>query len=184
MTKIYLVRHGQDTDNAAGILNGWRDTELTDLGRSQAKKTALSLVGKGIEKIYSSPLRRAHETAEIIASAIGIDDIVSDDRLKERNLGILTGKPLTDILKYPGEILPTDQVNYILHIEDGEDFPNLLQRAKDVLEDIQKENTDKTVLIVAHGDIGKMIRAAFSGWPFEQGLKTLYFDNAEVIELI
>lgn len=184
MNKIFLVRHGQDTDNAAGILNGRRDTELTGLGRQQAKQVAEKLRDNGIQIIYASPLRRAYETARIIAEKLGIDEVIVDEHLIEREFGILTGKLLVDIPKYTDKILPADRVNYFLEVEGAEDFPTLLKRGKKILQEIKQRHPDnKNILIVTHGDIGKMIRAAYHGWSWDEGLKTPHFANTGVLEL-
>lgn len=181
--KIFLVRHGQDTDNATGILNGRRDTELTELGREQAKKVAEKLKDNNVQIIYASPLKRAYETARIIATELGIDEVIADEHLIERDFGVLTGKPVADIPKYTNKVLPTDRVNYFLEVEGAEDFPTLLKRGKKILEEIKQRHPDKNVMIVTHGDIGKMIRAAYHGLTWEDGLKTVYFENTEVLEL-
>jgi len=72
MENIYLIRHGQDIDNSEGILNGHRDTPLTDLGISQAESLAKYLVEQKMvfAKIFASPLKRARKTAEIIALSL------------------------------------------------------------------------------------------------------------------
>lgn len=70
-----------------------------------------------------------------------------------------------------------------MKVEGAEDFPTLLKRGKKILEEIKQRHPDKNVLIVTHGDIGKMIRAAYHGWTWEEGLKTPYFDNTGVMEL-
>ena len=76
MTRIYLVQHG-DKERAPG------DPRLTELGRRQAQVTARWLQGMGLHEVYSSPLRRARETAEAIARAAGLTVRV-DSRLRER----------------------------------------------------------------------------------------------------
>lgn len=183
MSKIFLVRHGQDTDNASGILNGRRDTELTELGREQARQVAKKLRDNNIQIIYASPLRRAYETARIIAEVLGIDEIVADAHLIERDFGILTGKPVVDISKYTDKIMSTDRVNYFLEVDGAEDFPTLLERGRKILQEIRERHPNRNVLIVTHGDIGKMIRSAYHGWTWEEGLKTPHFDNTGVLEL-
>lgn len=183
MSKIFLVRHGQDTDNATGILNGRRDTELTELGRKQAMQVAEKLRDNDVQIIYASPLKRAYETARIIAERLGIDEVVADEHLIEREFGILTGKPVTDIPKYTDKILSTDRVNYFLEVEGAEGFPTLLERGRKILQEIRERHLNKNILIVTHGDIGKMIRAAYHGWAWEEGLKTPYFENTGVLEL-
>ncbi|MDD5251855.1 MAG: histidine phosphatase family protein [Patescibacteria group bacterium] len=183
MFRVLLVRHGQDTDNAAGVLNGRRDTELTELGREQAHQVAAKLKGEGIEIIYSSPLKRAYETAQIIARELGVDEVIADEHLVERDFGVLTGKSGADIPKYAAKRLQTDRVNYFLEAEGAEDFPTCLERGRTIIKEIRERHPNRTILIVTHGDIGKMIRAAYHGWDWERGLKTPYFDNTGVLEL-
>lgn len=183
MSKIYLVRHGQDKDNEAKILNGRRDMELTDLGRAQAKQVAEKLRDKNIQIVYASPLKRAYETARIIAEELGIDEIVADEHLMEREFGILTGRPLEDIPKLATEVMHVDGVNYFLEVEGAENFPSLLRRGTKILAEIRSRHPGQDILIVTHGDTGKMIRAAFHGWSWEEGLKTPYFANTGVLEL-
>ena len=77
MTLFYLIRHG-DIPFAPG------DPELSPLGREQAAAVGVFLEGKRVARIYASPLRRAHETAEIIAEALGLQQVVVDPRLRER----------------------------------------------------------------------------------------------------
>lgn len=73
MLKIYLARHGQDRDNASGILNGHRDEPLTELGLEQAQTLVKEIVTAGLnfDAVYSSPLKRAYVTAETIVDALG-----------------------------------------------------------------------------------------------------------------
>jgi broad specificity phosphatase PhoE len=183
MADIYLVRHGQNEDNLEGILNGHRDRPLTELGREQALTVAAKLKDNGIQVIYASPLKRAYETATIIAKELGLAVQVDQD-LIERDFGVMTGKPVASILDLPLEhVLRTEVVNYFLKAEGSEDFPKLLERAGRVLERVQRLHRSEHVLLVAHGDIGKMIRAAYHGWDWMKGLKTPYFDNTAVLEL-
>lgn len=183
MSNIFLVRHGQDTDSAKNILNGRRNTKLTVLGKEQAKTVANKLKDDNIQVIYSSPLKRTLQTARIIAKELNIEEVIIEKGLIEREFGILTGKPLTDIPKYANKILKTEKVNYFLEVEGSEDFPVLYKRAKRVLSKLQKNQGNKNILIVTHGDIGKMIRAVYHNWFWKNALKTPYFDNAGVLKL-
>jgi broad specificity phosphatase PhoE len=184
--RILIVRHGQNEDNANGILNGHRDLPLTELGKDQGYRVGRKLQRERIARIYSSRLSRALETAHIIASQVNVPfgRIIILPKLIERDFGVLTGKPVADILNLPSDkVLQTDGVNYFLEAEDAEDFPTLYQRAGEVLADIQSRHTYGTTLLVCHGDIGKMIRANYHGWDWMTGLKTPYFDNTGVLEL-
>lgn len=87
MTNIYIVRHGQNEDNANKILNGHRDMPLTEIGINQAKELA-EMIKKSeikIDKIYSSPLKRAYQTGEAIADALHLDAPEKLDLLIERD---------------------------------------------------------------------------------------------------
>lgn len=184
MSTIFIVRHGQDEDNANGVLNGRRDTPLTELGRNQAKTVAAKLNDHHIDVIYCSPLKRARQTAEIIARELGIQTVVPHQDLIEREFGIMTGKLVSDIPKICKRIFAGDRVNYFLEEEGAEDFPTLIARGQTVLQDIQSKHSNANVVIVTHGDIGKMIRAVYHGWTWEEALRTPYFDNTGVLELL
>ena len=87
MTTIYLVRHGQNHDNAQGILNGHRDQPLTELGREEAHAAWQKIVWLNlpITKIYSSPLARAYDTAQTISDYLDIWTVQVHQDLIERN---------------------------------------------------------------------------------------------------
>ncbi len=88
---IYVVRHGETTDNAEGVFRR-SSTKLTDKGRDEAKDLANDLQGKGITKIYSSDLPRAIETSQIIQKGIGKNKII--DNSLEINNNEEYGKPI------------------------------------------------------------------------------------------
>ncbi len=180
MLKIYLARHGQDKDNASGILNGRRDEPLSEKGIEQAKEVATKTKGSGIhfDHIYSSPLQRAYKTAEIIADTLGIakPEVLPD--LIERDFGIMTGKPQSTIRDVCApDIMQTDTICYFLSPEGAETFPQLIERAKKVLNEIKAKHEDGNILLVTHGDFGKMIYTAY------YILKMFHFGNSELLEL-
>lgn len=183
--KILIARHGQDQDNFNNILNGHRNMPLTALGKEQAKVAANKLLDDniGVDVILSSPLKRAFGTAEIISKTINGPKPIIEPLLIERDFGILTGRPLSEIPKYAGKTLQTDVVNYFLEAENSETFPELYRRANLVLKKVSTEYPNKTVLLVTHGDTGKMVRAAFHKWTWKKGLMTKYFDNSEILFL-
>ena len=79
--KLLLIRHGQDEDNAKGILNGRRNTALTKFGIRQASAAAQELKKYDIDIIYASPLARAYQTAQIISNIIAVDTVIVDQHL-------------------------------------------------------------------------------------------------------
>ena len=245
--KIYVARHGQDTDNANGIINGRRDEQLTELGKQQAKDVARKMSEAGfrlfspssssimtpsssssssytmLSAIYSSPLRRARETAEIFAGALSSDccdgDNASDedrqgppptgdgtsieveilDDLVERDFGIMTGQPTSSILEMCDlddvRVLATDAINYFLDPPNAETFPDLIDRAHRLLFHIQtiitkgssssssSSSSPSSILLVTHGDFGKMLYAAYYNLRWEEVLRQFHFGNSEVLLL-
>ena len=89
---FYYLRHGETESNAAGTIAGSLDVELTALGREQARLAAKALAGAPITAIYASPLRRARETAQPIAEALGLPVTILEE-IAERNWGDLEGMP-------------------------------------------------------------------------------------------
>jgi len=98
MTKIYLIRHGETKFNVEHIISGQIETDLTELGRNQAFEGALKLKNEGIsfDVILCSPLKRARDTAQIIASVINAP-IVFDKDLQEYNNGDYEGVKVDDL---------------------------------------------------------------------------------------
>jgi len=183
---IYLARHGQDEDNAAGLLNGRRDTNLTAVGLAQANLLAQTIKELGIEinQIYSSPLKRAYQTAKIVADTLGLSQPEKLELLIERDFGIMTGKSGRDIesLCAP-DIIKSDTINYFLSPTGAETFPQLLVRGQEVLNWLQENSSTKNVLLVTHGDIGKMIYAAFYHLDWPEVLTKFHFGNSELLLL-
>jgi broad specificity phosphatase PhoE len=186
MLKIYLVRHGQDEDNAEGLLNGRRNRPLTKLGVEQATTLAAKIKNAGLSfgAIYSSPLDRVYGTAEIISRALSMPspEILPD--LIERDFGIMTGKLVKDIEKICApDIFKADPVVYFLSPEGAETFPALLERGKKVVAWVRDHHSDGNILLVTHGDIGKMIYAAYYHLDWQRVLALFHFGNSELILL-
>ena len=86
-----LIRHGETRWNAAGRIQGWAPVPLSDRGREQAAQVGSALVAdEDVDRIVSSDLRRTHETATVIAEAVGAD-VETDSRLRERDFGVFQG---------------------------------------------------------------------------------------------
>ncbi|TAK96806.1 histidine phosphatase family protein [Patescibacteria group bacterium] len=186
MTKIYLARHGQDEDNSMGILNGHRDMPLTDIGLDQANQLSQKIKSLDIkfDKVYSSPLQRAYQTAKTITDCLDLDDPEKIDLIIERDFGVMSGKPVEEIASLCSpDIIKTDIVTYFLSPEGAETFPQLIDRAKKVLQFIQDKHAGQSVLLVSHGDIGKMIYAAYYNLTWQQVLTMFHFGNSELLLL-
>ena len=95
--EVLLVRHGETDENAAARFQGRLDTRLNERGREQSHALAESLRDEGVVALYSSPLQRALETAEIVGDALGLRPVL-DERLVEADAGDWSGRAIDDIL--------------------------------------------------------------------------------------
>ena len=151
MKHLYFIRHGQSQANLDKII-ATPDSPLTALGVSQAKETANRLLSFSIDKIFSSPMARAKQTAEVIADSMGFDKskIVTINELRERGFGELEGKP------------KDYESRWYFDTSDGfgiETHQELYGRMKNALKRIKELNTDSSnVLIVGHSVSGDMLR--------------------------
>lgn len=186
MLKIYMTRHGQDQDNSEGILNGHRDKSLTEKGIEQAHEIADKIKESNLvfDTIYSSPLRRAFDTAKIISETTSNPSPKKEELLIERDFGIMTGKKICDIesLCAPN-IIKSDAIIYFLDAEGVETFPVLLNRAGKILNFINKNHKDGSVLLVTSGDVGKMIYAKYYNLDWKDILTQIHFGNCDLLLL-
>jgi broad specificity phosphatase PhoE len=95
--EVLLVRHGETDDNAAERFQGRIDTPLNDRGREQSRALAEQLAGEGLRALYTSPLARARETAEIVGALLGLEP-VPDPRLMEADAGTWAGRLIAEIV--------------------------------------------------------------------------------------
>lgn len=186
MLKIYLARHGQNEDNANGILNGHRDLPLTALGESQAVEVANKIKDAGLvfDHVFCSPLIRAKKTAEIICEINAIPEPEVLDLLIERDFGVMTGVEQSRVEELCSpNIIKTETINYFLSPEKAETFPDLLERAGKLLGEVRAKYSDGSILLVTHGDFGKMIYAKYYDLDWQDVLTLFHFGNSELLLL-
>ena len=165
--KIYLIRHGETDQNKCKCLQGRSDIELNEYGRELARKTAEGLKDIPFDIIFTSPLKRARETAEIIRGTREIP-IVSEERIQEISFGEYEG------LCYGKEnysIPDKDFMNFFNKPQDyktppgGESLEEVITRTGEFLQEIlQKEAyRDKNILLSTHGCALKACLANVNG---------------------
>jgi broad specificity phosphatase PhoE len=184
--EIFVARHGQNEDNVRGILNGHRDLPLTEPGRQQAHNLGEGIVASGIsfDAVYSSPLIRALETAQIVSKIAKLSEPKILPDLIERDFGIMTGRRADEIeAMCAPDILKIETMTYFLHPEGAETFPELIIRAQKVLDEVRTLHTSGKVLLVCHGDVGKMLYAAAVGKSWMEALQSFHMGNGELIDL-
>lgn len=155
MNTIYLVRHGE---NPANITHEFAsrniDYSLNDKGRVQARQTAEYLLDKRIDEIYASPLKRARETAEIIAGRLGLAVTIMDD-FREIQVGDLEGLPVSRELWDQHDAIMIDWLSgkHDSTFPNGDSYHSLWGRMRRGLEQITAGKEGKRIVVVAHGGL-------------------------------
>ena len=153
--KLYIVRHGTTEWNVQYRFQGRTDIELNSNGRILAGKLGEKLENVHFDCIYSSPLSRAYETANLIRGHRNIQ-IIKDDLLTEISFGELEGSFSDDFLNTdtPRKYFFTEPQKYVPP-KGGETFDQICQRTKKfvqtVIEPKFQENPDGCYMVVAHG---------------------------------
>ncbi len=158
---ITLLRHGESVGNAESRWQGQADFPLTEKGRAQAKSLAERWTREKVEfdRIIASPLTRAKETAEIIASALGLE-IEFDPLWLERDNGEFSGLTAHEVRQnftHQSFTTPYDPVGF-----DGEGYWELFLRAGQALQDLLKREPAR-YLIVSHGGLLNQVMHAVVG---------------------
>ena len=151
-TTLLLVRHGQSTWNAAGRWQGHADPPLSPLGEEQAREAGARLAADGrVDAVVTSDLRRAHQTALVVADALGLGSRV-DARVRERDAGEWTGLTREEIdRRWPG---------YLAEHRRPPGFENdatLLARVLPALADLAARHAGGRVLVVTHGGVVRTV---------------------------
>jgi probable phosphoglycerate mutase len=151
--RLIVVRHGETQANLHGRWQGHTDSPLTKAGIAQARAVAQRLKGCRFSRLYSSDLGRALQTAQIIADHTD-HQIILDERLRERHLGIFQGLTRAEMeAEYPQEwhLYGTAGPDYV--IPGGESARQRFERSTSCLREIALHHPGKTVVIVTHGGV-------------------------------
>lgn len=140
---IYILRHGLDDES---LIGGWSDVELLDEGIRQIQNTIQFMKTHSIvfEKIYSSDIKRAKQTAQLVSNVYGITPIF-DQRFRELDKGLLTGLEREQAKKLYPDYVGKMELNK--KYPKGESMIDLYHRQKEVLDWLLEQND---ILVVAH----------------------------------
>lgn len=147
-TTLYLTRHGETVDNARQLMQGQTQGQLNDVGVGQAKQLRERLADTHFDAYVASDLKRAIDTARILAGPE--QPIDTTPLLRERDWGSFTGRYIPDL---KGEVWP----------DDIETLDDLLARAGRFLDYVRTRYEGKIVLAVGHGIVNKAIQAVYYG---------------------
>ena len=158
MITVYIVRHGEAEGNAEGRIIGQSDHSLTERGERDAEILGERLRSVKFDKIYSSDLKRARDTANIISEMLDLPFAPeSTEKLREIDPGECCGVKIMNFLKeYPAS---GNDIDFCF--PGGESYKEFYRRIADFLKLIKKEHANETVLIVAHEGVIKAIEYHF-----------------------
>ncbi|HEY2555692.1 MAG TPA: histidine phosphatase family protein [Diaminobutyricibacter sp.] len=150
MTRLSLVRHGQTDWNLAKRIQGSTDVPLNATGRAQAEATGRALAAGAWDAIYTSPLSRARETADIIAARVDLGDPTPLDGIAERRYGEAEGLTGAEILARWPEGMP---------VPGRESREAVVERALPALVELAERHDGQSLIVVSHGGvIGSLVR--------------------------
>ncbi len=179
MTRLYLVRHGETEWNKNGKVQGRTDTDLSTEGVIQAKLLARRLAREDIDVIYSSSLKRALKTAEIIAEYKQCE-IIESDKYHEICFGPWEGMTINEIKDKYGEhfrVYKEDPVNF--RLPGAETLIDLTERTYGAVMDIVSRHKGSNILLVSHGTAIKAVIIRILGLDIAD-FKKFMIDNASL----
>jgi probable phosphoglycerate mutase len=182
VTVLLLVRHGETDWNRDRRFQGHADPPLNENGRAQARELAGRLAGEAIAAVHASPLRRAWETAEIVAGANGLE-LTADEGLREVDLGSWSGLTRADVeARFPEGY--RRWLAYGHGWDDGESYAELGDRVTRALVRIAAHHDGRPVLIVTHGGPIRSAVARASGLSHEEVRRaTAVVENCDLVRL-
>lgn len=174
--EIYFVRHGQTDYNILGKYYGKTDIPLNKIGEKQAREMAKFLSRVPIEKIITSPLKRAYDTARIIAEEREIP-IEKEELLCEQDFGIFEGKSYIELQKeYPAELRAWNEDFSNTAPKGGESFRQVRERIDRFIEKLREQEEERILLVAHKGSFGHFFASilglsleGFWNFTFEQG---------------
>jgi len=156
---VIYETHAISTDNETGIATGWLPGRLSDTGRRLARDLGARRRDSAIAAVFTSDLTRAVETAQIAFEGSSIL-IFQDSRLRECNYGDLKGAPVAEVAavrrRYIAEPFPN-----------GQSYRDVVNQTRDFLDDLARDWTDRTLLIIAHSANRWALEYLLNGIPLE-----------------
>jgi len=176
--KLFLIRHGQAINSVKKILMSHPEKgecALTNKGEEQIAELSKELKNKNIDVIFSSPLERTMQTAEIISKKIGAEVIV-DERLKEIEAGTFEGKSWKEYLDlYPDSLNPGKTDKYGI-----EGLENIRERTESFIGKINEKYKNKNIVVVSHGGPLMVLSGILRNMTNEEILRIPMLRNSEM----
>ena len=178
--KIYLIRHGQSTWNQENRIQGHSDSPLSAEGKKQIERLIPRLKREKIEQVITSPLKRAYQSAQILAEGLGVL-CKTNKNLREISLGTWEGKTPQEInqlyndgyrrwLKCPSKV----------KIPSAESLSNFRKRAISIFKQIVTSEAAERIALVTHGGILAALAAHWLKADFDHVLLQMLFENSSL----
>jgi 2,3-bisphosphoglycerate-dependent phosphoglycerate mutase len=173
ISRLFVFRHAETTDNRRHIFSGWRDPKLTSKGLRQAQEVAEQLKQEKIDYAFTSHLRRARKTLEIVLELHPDVPVFIDDRLIERCYGLLQGRSKRKVAEERPKWFANVHRGYDFSPPEGESLKMVEKRTLPFLEQLKTwlGQNRGNVAISCHGNSLRPIRRAFEHLSLRQMLQ-------------
>lgn len=175
---VLLMRHGETPWNREGRVMGRREVGLDEQGRAQVRAACCLLKGVRPRLIFTSPLRRAHESAELVAASLGGMAVVADSRLVEVAYGYWEGMTYDQLL-HDEQYLDYRRRPLDFAPPGGETIYDVQARGLAAVNAAVGRAEGGSVLVVSHGDIIRTVLCHFAGMALGE-FRRLRVDNASL----
>ena len=173
LSKLFVFRHAETTDNRRQIFSGWRDPKLTLKGLSQAQEVAEQLKREKIDYAFTSHLKRAKETLDIVLETHYNVPVFIDDRLIERCYGLLQGRSKRKIAEEKPKWFTQVHRGYDFPPPEGESLKMVEKRTLPFLVQLEEwlRENGGNIAISCHGNSLRPIRRVFEHLTLKQMLQ-------------
>jgi broad specificity phosphatase PhoE len=187
VTRLFLIRHAQAQGNVERFFQGRVNTEISEIGRKQLEYLSERFKNEKIDIMYSSPFKRALQTADAVNKYQGLE-IIKDDRIVEINGGDFEGKYWDEIDRlYPEQSYMWKNRLDSFNAPNGEKMIEVYERMRMAVTDLVTRNIGKTVAVVSHGcairnflcyvEFGDLSKLIDAGWADNTSVSLLEYDD-------
>jgi broad specificity phosphatase PhoE len=168
LTRLYLIRHGEVEKTYHKVFGGRIDMELSPLGHDQVRALARFLRAAPPDVMYASPMRRVQQTLAPLAEETGLKPVLMEG-LREVDFGSWTGLSWDEVLQKHG----VSAYSWLHQLDDGtieraETVPEFRKRVEVSLDQILAETPGKTVAVICHGGVIRMLLSVLFDLPFRK----------------
>jgi 2,3-bisphosphoglycerate-dependent phosphoglycerate mutase len=166
-TRICFIRHGETDWNVAHRIQGQTDVPLNETGRSQALAMAFNAARHEFSAVYSSDLRRALDTAKMVAERRGLE-VSTMPQLRERHFGIFQGLTAAEGL----QLNPAAHACYLARdvnydFDTGESMLRFAERVKEAVDSLTRQHPKQTIVVVSHAGVLEIVYRKATGRPLQ-----------------